>query len=234
MKAQYQSITSSKPLSLFSHLDQQRQWQAAISARPSESGWGGRIAEILASINSASSIPAMISTAGNNLFVTGASTHALSIPTSGTFGYHGFANSDGVLRANALSQLLGVDNQNDLIAAAQQVATSAISSAAILNPILTNTTTPVSTPFAALTSNIAKQLLAVAKIIEAQTSIGAARQIFMVNLGGFDTHSNQLATQVNLLGQLGPAMKAFYDAMTAIGAINNVTAFTLSDFSRTY
>jgi uncharacterized protein (DUF1501 family) len=234
-KTLYLSANSPKPQSLFSHLDQQLQWQASLSDAPSTTGWGGRLADQLASLNSGASIPSMISTAGNNLFVTGAATTALTIPTSGSFGLSGFnSSSAGVARLSALKALLGVDRGTDLLDAAQDVMSGAIQSSGVLNPILTATTSTSSGYFSGLSSSIASQLLAVAKVIEARATLGASRQVFLVSIGSFDTHSNEVNTQATLFGQLGPAVKAFHDAMAAIGAGSNVTSFTLSDFSRTY
>jgi uncharacterized protein (DUF1501 family) len=110
----------------------------------------------------------------------------------------------------------------------------AIQSSGLLNPVLTSTTSTVGGYFSGLTSGVAAQLLAIAKVIEARSSLGMTRQIFMVSLGSFDTHQDELNTQSTLFGQLGPAVKAFHDSMSAIGAANQVTSFTLSDFSRTY
>ena len=232
--AQYQASTAVRPLNLFSHIDQQHQWQAAISDAPSNTGWGGRLADQLAAVNAAASVPTMITATGNNLFVAGQASRALAIPVSGTFGLRGTGTSGANLaRTTALSQLLGVDKEALLVDAAQDVMTSALNYSVTLNPILTASTTPAAAPFAALTSGISKQLLAIAKIIEARTTFNATRQIFLASLGSFDTHTNELNTQANLFGQLGPAVKAFYDAMVAIGENANVTTFTLSDFSRT-
>ena len=234
-KSEYLNSTTIKPQSLFSHIDQQLQWQASISSAPSSTGWGGRLADQLASLNTGASIPSMISTVGNNLFVTGRATQSLTIPTSGFFGLSGYDSSAGaVARLSALQALLGIDRGTALVDAAQDVMTGAIQSSGVLNPILTNTTTTVSGYFSALTTNIAQQLLAVAKVIEARTSLGTTRQVFLVSLGSFDTHSDEINVQNTLFGQLGPAIKAFHDSMTAIGAGGSVTSFTLSDFSRTY
>ena len=60
------------------------------------------------------------------------------------------------------------------------------------------------------------------------------RQIFFVGLGNFDTHANQAPAQANLLAQLSPALKAFYDATVGLGVADRVTTFTLSDFGRTF
>ena len=232
--AQYQASTSVRPLNLFSHIDQQHQWQAAVSDVPSNTGWGGRIADQLAAANAASSVPTMITATGNNLFVTGQASRALAVPVSGSFGLRGTGTSGANLaRTNAFTQLLSIDKDALLVDAGQDIVTNGLNYSATLSPFLASTTTPAAAPFAALTSGISKQLLAIAKIIEARTALNATRQIFLASLGSFDTHTNELNTQANLFGQLGPAVKAFYDAMVAIGENANVTTFTLSDFSRT-
>jgi uncharacterized protein (DUF1501 family) len=60
------------------------------------------------------------------------------------------------------------------------------------------------------------------------------RQVFFVQLGGFDTHTNQLASHVNLYTQFSQATRAFYDEMGLLGLSDKVTAFTMSDFARTF
>jgi uncharacterized protein (DUF1501 family) len=234
-QAQYLSASSLKPQALFSHLDQQLQWQASLSQAPSSTGWGGRLADAVATLNASARISPMISTIGNNLFVTGQATQALTIPTSGSFGLSGYNSSaEGSARLSALEALLGLDRGTDLLDAAQNTMTGAIQASTILDPILTSGTTTVASYFAGLSSGIARQLLAIAKVIEARASLGASRQVFLVSLGPFDTHADQLNVQQTLFGQLGPALKAFHDSMSAIGAGNSVTSFTLSEFSRTY
>src|SRR5262249_41671165 len=64
--------------------------------------------------------------------------------------------------------------------------------------------------------------------------LGATRQIFFCSQGGFDTHSDQLPQQAQLLGDLAAAMVAFDTAMGQLGVSNNVTTFTESEFSRTF
>jgi uncharacterized protein (DUF1501 family) len=235
-KAQYLSTSTIKPESLFSHIDQQHQWQASISSTSSSnSGWGGRLTDQLASLNSASSVPPMISTGGNNLFVTGAASQALVIPTSGSFGLNGYSsNATDSARLAALQQLLNVDQSDDLMQAAQAVMTGALASSAVLNPILTSTNATLTARFGGLTGNFAEQLLAIAKVIQARGTLGASRQVFLVTLGSFDTHTNQLNTQETLFTELDAGLTAFHGAMSDIGADSSVTSFTLSDFSRNF
>jgi uncharacterized protein (DUF1501 family) len=230
-KAQYQS--GPRPFSLFSHSDQQAQWQAAIADMPSRTGWGGRIADGLLARNVGATIPPLISIAGNSLFATGNTTFPLSVPASRNFGLSGFNSSaPAQARLAALKQILA-DGAGKIAVATGAAFNQAIDQSNVIGPTLKNTSSAVQPLFATLTTPIAQQLLQVAKIIEARTTFGVKRQIFFVSLGGFDTHSGQIAIQANLLSQLGAALKAFYDATVQLGVADQVTSFTLSDFGRT-
>jgi uncharacterized protein (DUF1501 family) len=176
----------------------------------------------------------MISTGGDNLFVTGAASQALVIPTSGSFGLSGYTTgSADAARRSALTQLLNIDQQADLVKAAEDVMSGALASSATLNPILTTTDATLTGRFGGLTSNFSKQLLAIAKVIEARGSLGARRQVFLATLGSFDTHTDEVNRQQTLLAELDAGLTAFHAAMADIGAGSSVTSFTLSDFSRT-
>jgi len=228
-------VAGIRPENLYSHSDQQGEWQSAIAAGGSRTGWGGRLADAIAPL-AGQTFPVITSTAGVTLYVTGATSSPLAIPTSGSFGLSGFgAGTASRARLAALTSLLGLDRGNTLVAAASDITKQAQSLSATVNPILTTTSPALAaTALNGLTSSIAKELLAVAKIIEAQPATGATRQIFFVSLGGFDTHNNELTTHQTLFGQLSPALKAFYDATATLGVADKVTTFTLSDFGRTF
>ena len=231
-KADY--VAGKRPDNLYSHSDQQGEWQSAIAAGVSRTGWGGRLADAIAPL-AGQSFPVITSTAGATLFVTGAASSPLAIPTSGSFGLSGFGTSTASkARLAALNTLLGLDRGNTLVAAASDITQQAQSLSATVNPILTSTSPTLAAAFSGLTSTISRELLAVAKMIEAQAATGAKRQIFFVSLGGFDTHNNELSTHQTLFGQLAPALDAFYKATSALGVAEKVTTFTLSDFGRTF
>jgi uncharacterized protein (DUF1501 family) len=113
------------------------------------------------------------------------------------------------------------------------------------------------------TSSLMQQLKMVAQIIEGSYrsagvsgGLGMKRQIFFVQVGGFDTHTAQtnvatsgvssdanviVGSQANLLADVSQSVWAFQKALKAIGAqygdanfINRVTTFTASDFGRTF
>jgi len=222
------------PDNLFSHSDQQGEWQSAVASGVSRTCWGGRLADAIAS-SAGQSFPVITSTAGVTLYVTGATSSPLAVPTAGDFGLAGFGTgAAGQARLAALKTLLGLDRGNTLVAAASDITQQAQSLAATVNPILTNTSPALAGAFGGLTSPISRQLLAVAKLIEAQAATGAKRQIFFVSQGGFDTHSNETATLQTLFGQISPALEAFYGATAVLGMADKVTTFTLSDFGRTF
>ena len=85
--------------------------------------------------------------------------------------------------------------------------------------------------------NLASQLRMVARMIKASRgpAIGHRRQVYFASLGGFDTHQNQMAANGHgaLLGQLADSLAAFREALAEIGALQNTTTFTMSDFGRT-
>ncbi len=234
-KTQYQA--KQIPLSLYSHSDQQAQWQSSISNTVTATGWGGRIADRMAGFNAASGFPVVTSLNGSVLFATGKATAPLSIPVTGSFALSGYNNSAASnARLAALKQFLGSGSGNQFVNAANAIGSQALQLSTTMSPILASTTSSVAPIFAALEANntTGKALYQVAKTIEARAVTGAKRQIFFVGLGNFDTHSNQMPTQANLLAQLSPALKAFYDATVALGVSSAVTTYTLSDFGRTF
>lgn len=89
-----------------------------------------------------------------------------------------------------------------------------------------------------LGGKLISQLESVAKMIElgAQDRFstgGYNRQVFMVGLGGFDTHATQSGNHPLLLRELSLALWKFQKAMEELGHANKVTTFTMSDFGRT-
>jgi uncharacterized protein (DUF1501 family) len=133
-------------------------------------------------------------------------------------------------RTQAAQQLLTFDNGLQLVQAGNGIVTRgsnfANTLAAQIGSVHINTVFPAGNP-------LADQLLMVAKLIGLRNTLGLTRQIFFCNLGGFDTHGDQLATQVALLQQLSQAVGAFYTATQELAVDSQVTTFTASEFGRT-
>jgi len=77
-------------------------------------------------------------------------------------------------------------------------------------------------------SPLAGSLKLVAKLIGG----GLPTRVYYVSQGGYDTHTNQLATQQRLLQDLGDSMKAFVEDMKAQGNMQRVLVMTFSEFGR--
>ncbi|GAC1446433.1 MAG: DUF1501 domain-containing protein [Pyrinomonadaceae bacterium] len=223
---------ATRPDSLFSHSDQQLQWQSAITQKSTATsvptGWGGRAADLSQSLNGTATFPAIISTAGITLFTTGLQARPL-VPSSGLRGFPTPPTSDA--RFNAMRQLLMVDTDSTFVQSNSSLTSSAIDNTNTLNTALTGGTA-LQTVFP--NSSLGTQLKSVANIIRTRDTIGLKRQIFFCSLGGFDTHTNQGGAQPGLLQQVSQAMKAFYDATVEMNVASQVTSFTLSDFGRTF
>jgi len=233
-KAAYLAGTDN-PYQLFSHADQQAQWQSTFSDEPSRTGWGGRLADAVKSMNGSAAMPVTTSIAGNVLFAQGSTTSALTVPSSGTFGLSDTGTSGAArARQQALAALLGEGRDHTLVMETADGLANAINLSTVVNPVISSNNTTVQALFNTTGNSLALQLQQVAKLIAARDTFGVKRQVFFVSLGGFDTHTGQLNTQVNLLTQVGDAMKSFYDATAALGVADKVTSFTLSDFGRTF
>ena len=77
-------------------------------------------------------------------------------------------------------------------------------------------------------SQLGTSLKLVAKLIGG----GLPTRIYYVSQGGYDTHTNQIATQQRLLADLGDSMKAFVDDLKAQGNMQRVLVMTFSEFGR--
>jgi uncharacterized protein (DUF1501 family) len=234
-RTQYRNNTVPKPYQLFSHSDQVEQSQTAIANIRSQTGWGGRLAERLDSLNGNSSFPLIVTVAGSNVFGQGQFSKALGIsaaptPLTQVLVLNGFGTSaEEVARKTSMAYLRTIDLSSLMIKATSEATQQAvdISQAFSTDPTLT-TVFP--------TTSLGNQLKQVAKLIklnQTQAALGLERQMFFCRIGGFDTHQDQPANQLSLFQQLDEAMKAFYDATVELSVESRVTTFTLSDFSRT-
>jgi uncharacterized protein (DUF1501 family) len=241
-KQQYQTASHPKPFQLYSHSDQVSQYQSGRSDLESFSGWGGRLSDLRTPLdNPGVLIPMITSIAGSQLFTIGQTTLPVSIANAGTplssvlapAGYNTTAASQA--RLAAFNALRGMDLDSDVVEAASAVTSQAMSVNTSFQGFL-----EVENPFP--NTSIGLQLKQIARIIKSRVNlpnqnppqVAPLRQIFFAQLGGFDTHNGQVATQNNLLVQLSQAMRAFYEEMVDQSLGDKVTQFTMSDFNRTF
>jgi uncharacterized protein (DUF1501 family) len=220
------------PENLYSHSDQQDQWQSAQLMGVPNAGWAGKIADsVQSAYNTAAQFPPILSVSGSTVFSTGDVTRPFTMNPGQTPGLQGFDSSAAAqARFLATQQLLTFDNGLSLVQSANTITSQAVQYSVVLADALKNIPA-LQTVFP--TSYIGQQLQQVAQVIATRSALGMSRQIFFCSYGGFDTHSDQLPQQIELLSQLSQAMSAFYQATQELGVTNEVTTFTLSEFSRT-
>lgn len=229
--AQYLNGGAKLPPQLFSHADQQVEWQTGWPDGPRTSGWGGRLADLLTSFNSINTISMSISLAGSNTFQVGNKIIEYQVSPQGPIGLSGFGGADGQIRYHAVQKLLNLPYQNLFEAEFAKITNRAVASNGILTSALSGVS--LKTPFPA-NSDLSDQLQMIAKIIAVRDALGMRRQIFFCSVGGYDTHSNELAAQSALLTELSQCMNAFYQATKELNIADRVTLFTASDFGRTF
>jgi uncharacterized protein (DUF1501 family) len=250
-KAQYQAKSAPVPANLFSHNDQQSTWQANAT-EGARDGWGGRMADMLAGMNGASTLFTAISAAGNAVFLSGQSVVQYQLSTG--------AAPAVVISAQQSASLLGSPvggtRVRDIITDTNLTSTFASDYAGVVNrsigaagtvngafaqPIVTAIPTipAYNNPITgALETNLlALQLQTVARMVAASATLGVKRQVFFVSLGGWDTHNGQNSVQPNLLAKVAHALSYFDGALANVGGADrraSVTTFTASDFSRSF
>lgn len=239
-KTIYQSRPDLRPLNLMSHEDQQNEWQGMRMREKNLDGFMGRILDRA----EAAEIPPLVSIAGSQLALLGSRKSPLILPSSGGVSRNGYnaASTDAavVARQQALNTFSDASAFGAVTDFTGRGMSSAYAQAATANAIITSTTSTVDQYFknpttgATLTSEISRQLLRAARMIEARNTLGHAKQTFFVSQGGYDTHNGQAASHNSLYADLAMALAGFYNAMKALGVANNVTAFTMSDFGRVY
>mgnify|MGYP003493134203 CR=1 FL=1 len=230
-KAQWQARSVPLPDNLFSHSDQQAQWQAAMYERPAN-GWGGRLVERLVDPATPNRGYSVLSVTGGNLWETGDQTlTAYKVSASGKFGFDFYKPQNTDPLSVAIQETLADTHQHLFEKGFVDVMARSIEVQRVLTDALAGTTLTTVFP----NTSLGNQFKMVARLIAARDKLGLKKQCFFCSIGGFDTHGeDQLERQTELLGQISEAVTAFYAATVELGVANNVTTFTASDFGRTF
>jgi uncharacterized protein (DUF1501 family) len=223
------------PQSLYSHSDQGFLWDNADGSAMQPLGWGGLAAD-QTDFNQVISLSTLTRFGMNRkggalvLPYSGATMIRVSDSQLSTLKSLATARTPNALQ-DAYSQRLNMALEvNKSFSPLLQLPLGAAGIAAAINSSFTGMST----------SSLTKQLFQVAKIIDARGMLGGSRHIFYVQLGGFDTHGQQVSgsahagTHAELLAQVGEGMSMFWEAMKKLGLANQVTMFTTSDFGRTF
>jgi uncharacterized protein (DUF1501 family) len=234
--AQYVERSIALPPQLFSHNDQQGQWQSLRGNSVSKTGWAGRIADVLAPRIPGQQLALNASLSGHTLFQAGASSVPYTMGATGPTPFNAFTDTRlGSDRRQAFTALSEASYESLYEQAFADVYLRALRFGDSVGNALAATPDFASLPDnpAAPLSGLAVQLRTVAKLIAARNQLQMSRQIFFVAVSGFDTHDDQVTNQPALLGTLSDGLARFDDAVQQLGVGDQVVTFTQSDFGRT-
>ena len=182
-----------------------------------------------------------ISVGGGNRFEVGASTFPYQMSSNGVTNVSGTGiTGASYQRAIALQQMLDASYPSPYQGEYSRILGRSRDLYSLLNAgLATGGIGNVNTDFP--NESLANQLKMVARMIklsrDATFDIQHSRQIYYVRIGGFDMHDNLMSTgnngHANLLVRVSQALGAFWTALGEIGAQNQVTTFTMSEFART-
>lgn len=232
-RAQFEAETAKLPSRLFSHNDQQSTW-AGGAPEGTTQGWGGAFTDAMVKkgYNSSPEFSA-ITSGGLPLMVTGEHTAPFNVSDEGASRIYALEEEfdDPSLR-DSINQYFKGQNQHADSMIKQDMRKrlgDAINSNEKYNSYIGGAT-PLTTQFPA--GQLGPQLKAVTQAIQIRNQLGAGRQMFMVSMGGFDTHDRQAKKLPQLQKDLDAGILAFTQAMEELGISDKVTLFTASDFGR--
>jgi uncharacterized protein (DUF1501 family) len=177
----------------FSHFRSMAVWQAGTTT-PSASGWLGRWLEStgttsMRALGVGNSLPPML--VGDRMAGVGLSTAQLRLPGTPSL-LAGFGALGAPSKDDSRMAARAAAAHRELREAADTI-TNALARQASATQLLT----------------LADQLGVVSRLIRA----GMPTRVYVVTLGGFDTHTNQKATQTRLFAQLDSAVSSFFSQL---------------------
>ncbi|MCW9037589.1 DUF1501 domain-containing protein [Altibacter sp.] len=210
------------PQQNLSHFRSSEIWASTDDINFEPTGWWGRYFEDLYPdylINPPETPPAVqIGSLGNLIFDGVNSNYAFSVANP--------AQLANVAQNGSLHDVLDIPDcvYGDKLLFMRATANTTFTYAGVINDAYMASNNDV----AYADEQLANQLAIVARMIKG----GLGTKVYMVTLGSFDTHANQVNDHRTLLEDLADSMKNFFDDLSATGMQNNVLAMTISEFGR--
>ncbi len=232
------------PPQLYSHADQAAYWQSSPPTNQPLTGWGGRIADRVAHANTGAA-PFLTSMNGLDAFLraTDVNGYVMTANSASEISFPYDPTGPGAASVFAALHQDGAQ-ANMLERTYARAMNHSRATASLINDAL-DAAPDFGAFFPGAGFSLDAQLRTVARLVHAANNPGSSgytglkRQVFFVNLGGFDTHSDQMAVHGStpsdggLFDVLSRALSGFYAALESAGLASSVTSFTASDFGRT-
>lgn len=208
----------------YSHFRSSDIWASASdSDELISTGWLGRLIEndYQAFLDAPPVIPPalQIGVQANMIFRAAVGNTALAISNPSEF--YQIAQSGQLYDINGLSN----DYNDQELKFVRNIANSAFRYSETIREAYSNGSNQVNYP----QHYLSEQLAIVGRLIKG--NLGT--KIYMVTIGGFDTHADQIPAHPQLLNNLATAVNSFYTDLAASGHAQNVLTMTFSEFGRT-
>jgi len=223
------------PPQLFSHNDQQTQWQTSLPGQESTSGWGGRLGDAAEFFNTTGKVSISASLGRDNIFSVGNRTTRLEL-NGGAVSLTQRGDGDNTLQAAA--DIRDLRQSHVFRKEFGNIVDRGVEAEILLGNVIDGTPDPTAPGGKLHAENpneiLFQQLRSATQLINARDLLGVKRQIFYVNLNNFDTHGTQLTSHASRLTLLNKALELFCEEMADLGLSDNVTTFTTTEFGRSY
>ncbi len=249
--------TAKKPPFIGAHNHQTSIMSTGESNNITGTGWAGRIADLMASINDSSNLNILgmgISYSGDGAILRGVNNKPITLAANSSAQFEDPMSKSyrpiDTKRKLFWSDLFNASDKsnifNNYIANVNQKSIELIDviKTQVDNSYIFSSTDPYGNALFDVPSttdvgsfgfkgSLIKQLEATAQMIKYSHENGMKRQVYDIKLGGFDFHQTLLTAHPLLLRDISLAVWKFNEAMKEIGLSDNVTLFTTSDFGRT-
>ena len=224
-KAQIQANQALLPEAIFSHPQQLAQWESATTSAVPTTGWGGRMADLLAS--QSGSLPPLLDAGPSSVFTVGNSVQGIAVQGN---------------NGNLTALPNGMDAAILAVAQAESTSPNAIIAQAAQLRVLSAQQQVTLKQAQAMGSGLqtvfssggfGNSMKTIAQVMSGRSVIGASRQIFYGTQGGYDSHQYQWTAHLQNLSDLDAGLGAFMQALDELGLTNEVLVCTHSDFNRT-
>ncbi len=254
IKPSTKTLLTTKPLEyeppfLFAHNHQRRVQYTGIADNLNTTGWAGRLGDSWKGVNS---LGLNISFAGTSRMMIGDTTQAISLHKSPQeYKSMELANTNHKSRRDIFKILSNLSDTNSYFNHHQSKLQESLNLSDTMatnwglakdfstikdsygNSLFNIPATNVTQLDVELKGDLIEQLEAVAKMIDiSSNTLSQQRQIYYVQLGGFDTHSSQNQNHPKLLRELSLGLWKFQKALNSMNMSQKVTTFTMSDFGR--
>jgi uncharacterized protein (DUF1501 family) len=225
-KAQLAQNLALMPEAMLSHPAGIAQWESATALQLPPTGWGGRIADMIAS--QSGSLSPILNLGPASIFTVGSSVQAIEVQSGGS----SLTPLPDALQASILAIAQSdATSSNKIVQQCAQLRVQSAAQQAIITQSL-NSGGTIATSFPS--TQLGQALMTVAQLISGRSVVGASRQLFYTQQAGYDSHLQQAGIQAGLLSDLDGAVGAFMQAIAALGLSDSVLVCTHSDFNRTF